>query len=462
MTDRRSAPPRRAALLRKDLRKVYADGVAFSVMVGIGETYLPAFVLALGMGEKWSGLIATLPLVAGGLIQLASPAAVRRLGSRRRWVAMCAAAQALSFLPLIAIAATATPGALVFAIAALYWAAGMGASAGWNAWVESLVPRRIRARYFGRRSGGAQVGVLAGLLAGGVLLDAATSAGHQLTGFAVLFGAAALARFLSARLLASTSEPSPPSVEGDVPPREVLRRFRHGKDGRLLLYLIGTTTAVMIAGPFFTPYMLGELHLTYSAYMSLIGAAFVSKILALPILGRLATRHGSHWLLRAGGAGIVPISGLWLVSENYTYLLALQFVSGVVWAAHELGSFLMFFEEIRGDERTSLLASFNLVNAAAIVAGSLVGGAILHWTGESLRGYHWVFALSVAARVLTLPLLGRLGVRAPVTQPGILRTIALRPSVGAVMRPIWATFDEFQRIRRGRPARTRSTTNRRT
>jgi hypothetical protein len=53
-------------------------------MVGFGETYPPAFVLAVGLGEIMAGLIASVPLLAGGLMQLASPAGVRILGSHKR------------------------------------------------------------------------------------------------------------------------------------------------------------------------------------------------------------------------------------------------------------------------------------------------------------------------------------------------------------------------------------------
>ena len=60
----------RIAAVRKDLRASLADGASFSVMVGIGETYLAAFVLALGMGEIAAGLISSIPLLAGSVLQL--------------------------------------------------------------------------------------------------------------------------------------------------------------------------------------------------------------------------------------------------------------------------------------------------------------------------------------------------------------------------------------------------------
>lgn len=49
----------RSSAIRRDLHAINADGVAQSVMVGLGERWLPAFALALGMGEMISGLLAS-------------------------------------------------------------------------------------------------------------------------------------------------------------------------------------------------------------------------------------------------------------------------------------------------------------------------------------------------------------------------------------------------------------------
>ena len=85
----------RTERLRRDLRASLLDGAAFGGMVGFGETYLPAFALAVGLGEMAAGMVSSVPLVAGGLMQLASPMAVRLLRSHRRWVVTCAIIQAL-------------------------------------------------------------------------------------------------------------------------------------------------------------------------------------------------------------------------------------------------------------------------------------------------------------------------------------------------------------------------------
>jgi cyanate permease len=78
-----------------------ADVAAYSLMVGFGETYLPAFALALGLGPVAAGLTATVPILVGAVLQLVTPAAVARLGSNRGWVVACTAVQSISFVPFI-------------------------------------------------------------------------------------------------------------------------------------------------------------------------------------------------------------------------------------------------------------------------------------------------------------------------------------------------------------------------
>lgn len=430
--------------LRRDLRAMTLDAAAFSVMVGLGESYLAAFALAIGTGETAAGLLASVPPVAGAVLQLASPAAVRRLGSHRRWVVICAALQAASFLPLVLAAlAGHIPTLALFALASLYWGSGMATGPAWNTWVSTLVPRRIRAHYFARRTRITQIGVLAGLVAGGLALQHARAIERELHGYALLFAAAAACRGVSSWLLSSQSEPIPlPERYRSVPPREALARIgRRTPEGRLLLYLLSVQIAVHLAAPYFTPYMLRQLDLAYGPYMVLIAASFGAKILMLPLLGFVARRFGARWLLWVGGLGIVPLSSLWLVSDHYGWLFSVQCVAGTFWGAYELATFLLVFEAIPEDERTSMLTSFNLANAVAMVAGSLLGGLLLHRLGETLPAYMTIFALSSLARGVTVLLLLRLPAEVALPVPIAVRTVAVRPSAGSLDRPILPSIE---------------------
>src|SRR5262245_35903246 len=90
---------------RNDLAASTGDAIGYSLMVGMGETYFAAFALALGTGQTFAGLLSTLPQLAGATFQLATPWAVRRLGSYRLWVVISCSFQAASLLllPLAAL-----------------------------------------------------------------------------------------------------------------------------------------------------------------------------------------------------------------------------------------------------------------------------------------------------------------------------------------------------------------------
>ena len=435
--------PARPGGSRSDLRAMLGDGAAFSVMVGIGETYLPAFALAAGLGEVAAGLVATLPLVAGAVLQLVSPAAVRRLNSHKRWVVLCAACQALAFLPL-AVGACANQVAtwLVFGMAAIYWGAGLATGPAWNTWAGTLVPDNLRTGFFARRTRFSQVGTLAGFVVGGVALQLTKGWSAACTPFAMLFVVAGVSRLISVSFLASQSEPQPPDDNHrHVPVRELLGGRACRADGPLLVYLLAVQAAAQFAGPYFTPFMLKQIRFSYIEYVLLIGVSFLTKAVALPALGRLARRVGARQLLWIGGLAIVPVSGMWLVSTNFAYLVFVQVAAGLAWAAYELAMFLLFFEAIPEKERTSVLTIYNVGNALATALGASLGAAVLWYAGKTPETYLMIFGLSSVARLAAIALLLRvppIDARAAVLPAR--RLLSLRPSVGSVDRPILASL----------------------
>jgi MFS family permease len=218
--------------------------------------------------------------------------------------------------------------------------------------------------------------------------------------------------------------------------------LRGGHDGALLIYLLSVQAAAQIAGPYFTPFMLKQLKFSYIDYVLLIGVSFAAKVVALPALGRFARRAGARRLLWIGGVTIVPCSGLWIVSQSFPYLVFVQILAGLAWAAYELAMFLLFFESIPEAERTSVLTTFNLGNALATVLGSLLGGMLLRLGDKTLATYLAIFGLSSAARLATMVFLCRVPATTGETVPIGLRTIELRPDIGMEDRPILASLPE--------------------
>ncbi len=440
---RSSADPQRRLIqfqrrdLRHNLRCSLEDGAGFSFMVGLGETYLPAFVLALGMGEVNSGLIAAVPMIAGAFLQLISPYMVQALGSYRKWVVLCASLQCFLFIPFIVAAAVGyLPPALAFLLAALYWGVGMGAGPAWNGWMGRNIAIPVRTHFFAKRTRVLQFGTLIGFVAGGALLHWLPTQDKTM-GFAVLFAGAFLGRWYSVRQLAKQTE-DPDSLKDFKPPSPstLIRPFLQNKTtARLFIYVFAMQFAVYLSSPFFTPFMLEQLKVGYLGYVILISASYISKVLFLPAMAAFAKRHSTKRLMWLAGLGILWLPLAWLVSSNLIYLTCMQFVSGFFWCAFDLGFPLLVLETVAEKDRMNVLVVHNFCQSIVIVLGSLVGAAFLDGLGRSAVAYGVVFSISAVARVATLPLLARFS--PPKQQPAFeWRMMTIRPSLGQFFVPV--------------------------
>jgi hypothetical protein len=379
---------------------------------------------------------------------MATPWALRRLGSHRRWIVLCVIVQACSFIPLVVAGLLGKmPAALLHAVAAVYWGAGLAAGSAWNTWVGTLVPMGIRAHYFARRSRWCQVATLLGLIAAGLILQAGKPADgyvrdEPLLAFALVFAIAGLSRAISAYFLASQSEPQPmPEDLREVPVPELIRRAKGRGDMRLLAYMLCVTLTVQFSAPYFATYMLAELRLSYSEFLTLLSAAYISKSVVLPSLAGLVRALGIRATLWIGGLGIIPLPWLWTLHDSFAWLLLVQVVSGLLWAAYELATFLLLFDHIPEHERTSVLTTYNMLSAAVTMVGSLLGAALLSHLGLDRYAYMTLFGVAVALRMISVIFLARVTGVEVKSAIIALRTLAVRPASGGLDRPITAVFD---------------------
>ncbi len=432
-----------SALLHRNLAASTADATSFGVMVGVGETFLPAFALAVGLGEVTAGLVASVPLMAGGLIQLTTPWFLSKYSNRQAWIVGAATLQGLAFLPLVIAASfgyISTWGLLL--IASVYWAGGLASGPAWNTWIEQIVPRRVRARYFAKRTRASQLATLFGFVGGGLLLQFGRTHGWLTTAFAILFGLAFVFRMISVMLLAAhRAPPAKPVLEATKLSTESSADKLNGR--QLLIYLVIVQGMVQISGPYFTPYMLKQMDLSYFVYTGLIAVAFIAKVVSLAAWGAIAKERGAAWLLTVGGIAIVPLASLWTVSQSIPWLIFIQTINGIAWAAYELGFLLMFFEALPHSRRVKMLTYYNFANTTSWCIGSSLGAIILHSYGASVQGYYTLFTLSSIGRGVALIylLMHRPTFTAQVTQIG-LRVLGVRPSAVPLEAPILASVPE--------------------
>ena len=321
---------------RHDMRASIGDAASYSVMVGIGETYLPAFALALGTGETFAGLIATMPMLTGAALQLATPWALRRFGSYRTWVVLCACLQATALLldaawPPCFMGTPSLAATWVFVAATAYWAASQAAGPAWNTWIEEIIPKRVAARSSlpaGR--GRARCACCSALRPADSRCTlpkptsrppAESSGGCSLRSRRSLWSAPAAGSFRRPSSAIRASRRRGDYVARPVSIGQIVQHDEAGTSAagwccicspckRQCRFPARTSRRSCSA----------KKGWSYLSYMVLIGICFLGKAIALPMWGRVAHYAGARRLLWIGGTAIVPIAALWLFIDSFHWL----------------------------------------------------------------------------------------------------------------------------------------------
>ena len=427
-----------SAVLRQNLRASLSDGLAYSLMVGLGESFLSAYVLARGSSAFASSLISTAPLFVGAILQLFATYGIRQFGSYRRWVLFTASIQTVTLLLLTCSTQVSVSYMAIFAVVSIYWASALATGPAWNAWLAQIIPPKVRIRFFSNRSRWSQLFTFLGLALGGYILYLFAAKENLMNGYALIFFLAALARTIS---LWALSQQSP--SHGQVAKTEnadlfgMAKIFSQSKLRRFMLFMLLFQTASNFSSGLFTPFMLKELHLSYLHYMSLLAIALLARFIALAYARGLITRFNLRGVFIFSLILISPMPIFWTHTHQPWLFYLYQMISGVGWGFYELVAFLTLFNDLPVRDRASLLTFFNLLQTTGIVMGSLLGGILFHALGEGYQAYNVVFALSTALRVATWAALPGLPWHLIQLRTWIeLRPLSVRAHSGLLSRPI--------------------------
>lgn len=430
---------------QRGMRLSIVEGVAFALMVGLGETFLVADAIRLGASRWQQGLVVSLPLFVGAFGPILALRCLTRLRTRKPFVVGAIAFQSASWVVLATAEARGlcTP-TLLIAFAALYQVAGQAAGTAWGSWFGDLVPAAVRGRYFARRNRWVYGGIGLGTLAGGWILNQLETApagladGSGGSGYALLFGLAAVARAGSAILLHLTPEPHFAGVADRGRLLKYVATARGTRAWRLVLVVAALQVAVYIAGPYFVPYALQDLAFSYGELTLGCFVVFFAKVVSLPAWGRAIDQFAprSVFTLAAVLLALVPLPWLWADGVGWV-VIGFAF-SGFAWAGFEVSLFSLLVASSYRATRPHVLAAHALMTGAGQFTGGLLGAAIAGVAGQDLVV---VFAVSLGAR-LSVAILApvfvpaRTGEVDPSRSSMFLRVIGLRPNGGVMHRPV--------------------------
>ncbi len=395
--------------VRRSLRFSVADGAAFAGMVGLTQSYLTPFALALGASTVQVGLLTSVPNLSMALGQLAAPGLCEMTGTRKRFILPVVLLHALTWLPVLLIPYLFHQSPVVWLIGfvTLNMVLGSLANPAWGSLMADLVPPVIRGRYFSIRGRiGGFITLVCSFIGGGILQ---LYTKDVFTGFAILFAGAAAMRLASVYYLSRMHEPVTVTVPGERRGYVALgKELRRSNLGRFMLMVTLIYFSAYIASPFFSVYMLRDLHFSYLGYMVNISFAAIASFAFVHFWGQRADRGGNVRVIKMTGWLMPVIPLVWLFSGNYAYLLFAEVISGFAWSGFLLATTNFLYDATRPQDRTRYIALFNAMTGMAICLGAFIGGFIAPHL-PALLGYNLktLFTISGVMRgVAVLALLG--------------------------------------------------------
>jgi len=194
--------------------------------------------------------------------------------------------------------------------------------------------------------------------------------------FTIIFAGAMIGRLVSLYFLSRMSEPHPAlsrAVSKESLP-QMARNLFSTNIGRFIFFVFFLNLAQNIAAPFFSPYLLSELKVSYINYQIINATAVIITILTVVWWGRRADKAGNIKILRVTAIMVIFVSVLWMVNSSVVWLCATQVYSGFAWAGFNLCAGLFIWDAAPQENRTRYIALFAGLSALGLTLGSLIGG----------------------------------------------------------------------------------------
>ncbi|TWT66719.1 Major Facilitator Superfamily protein [Posidoniimonas polymericola] len=404
-------------MLRRAVMLANANAALWAIGSGLAPTLLITY-LAIGHGAQGLGMsfVLAAPRFAG-VLRLATPQLMNRLGSPKR---LCVLAYAASSL-LLGVAAivparvSPVPAGSRLAVLVAAWAAYqvveyIGTTSLW-VWLGRIYPLPLRGRLIGVREQWLTRGQIVGAIAGFCLASSRTSP-HLLwwltpLDVTALAGAAAMATAVLPLIAMPTGSGVTPATVEDAPHRKA--RVLTPEMRNLLVWSVLLSFANGIAAPArgIMPYR--ALGMTYPALLALATVMRLGQSICAPVLGAYADRLGARPVI-AWSQAVVVLSPLFflLASPSSPWWVAGAYACWIAYAGLNVGLDLLKLQVAPpGREARSLALYYtanDLASGATIIAGGLLLQPLLNGSTADTSSYTWLLALGFAAR-LTVGLL---------------------------------------------------------
>ncbi len=354
--------------------------------------------MALGATNSQIGLLSSLNTLAAASGLIPGARLAERAASRKRVAALSGGVIGRALLLVLAVLPFIfhSPTIIYFVVAATALRSFFS-QVGYPAWstlVADLVPERIRGRYFASRNIGLALAAMAFTPVAGWIIER----GGGVRGYQIGLLLAGLIGFVGTAVFLKIKEPEraePPRVERSE--RLSLRSVitDHRQFAIFSAIALVWNLALMVAGPFFSVYLVRTLGATPMQIGILAAVNGIGNITGQRIWGKLNDRRGARWVMGFTGMLIPLIPIIWSAAPNPWWLIPVEILSGFAWAGYGLANFNLLLTLTPPTQRERYIALYQTVVFGAAFVGPLMGAGLANSLG--IRPLLW---LSAAGRFI--------------------------------------------------------------
>jgi MFS family permease len=371
-------------------------------MLGLTQNYITPYALTMKASIQEIGLLTSVPNFTMAAAQFAAPTLSERAGSRKGFILPMAFMHALIWLPILLIPYLFHTHQVwwLIALMTLSTAFDSGLNPAWGSMMADLVPAQMRGRFFGLRNRITAFVSLAFAYAAGGILQVLT--GNTNLAFAIIFTGAMASRLVSFYFLSQMYEPLSPATEkrdhdGVL---KIARGLFSTNIGMFIVFCALMNFTTTIAGPFFSPYMLVDLHFSYIIYTVINSVAGFATVGFMTWWGKRIDKAGSIKVLKITSLFVPFVPLGWAVSHTLWWLTVMQIFSGFAWAGFQLSSGVFIFDAAPPQNRMRYIALYNSLIFLGVSLGSLTGGIVAPLLPPFMGSYFLsIFIVSGVARL---------------------------------------------------------------
>ena len=374
---------------------------------------LSGLCLQFGLSDSQIAFLVSLTSVMG-LSQLLSYFLTGRARNKRRMMVALGCCEITLTSSVILIVPHIDPSLRFHVLGAFLASAlffGHAVSPRWTSWMSAVIPADIRSQYIGRRMFTLTAVGMAYLFLASRFLDLAS--------WPINFTAVYALGFLGGigGYLVAAVTPYPQMEEEDATsPAELIIPLRDPPFVRLCIFLVAWTAAMMVAGAFYSVYMLRYLHLSYLLVAIFTNINLVATMIGYRFWGDFAQKYGSKPVIQILVAPLVLVPLLWVLTSPggyWSYITIAMVVGGIAGSGVSVTLSSLLFKTIpQGRDTTGYFVIWTAFSTLGSAAGPLLSGVLRNSFGDfhtiffglNITSLQMIFAVASAATLVPLAL----------------------------------------------------------